>query len=705
MGMTVTKPYSHVLEPIRIGPVTVQNRLYIPPHGLSDLTASGPHGSRVPSEDTVYYFEERAAAGVGLIFHSQTTFPRYLLPSPFYAESIGSFAAVAAAVHRHGCKIMAQLHYHPPVVATWDPFGAMIPSLAPSQYQRFLSHDTAYAMSAADINQWIAAFGQCTQNLASAGYDGIELHVSHGTLLELFLSPYFNKRTDDYGGTLDGRMRVLTDALKVVRLNMGSDMAIGIRLICEEMLPGGLTQEDGAAVLTKLVESDLIDFADLDIAVEPQQAPLMVASQFMDPLHIVSFVAHVRNAVKGRVVVMAPPGRLTTLAQAEKLIAEGTVDMVGAVREFIAEPELIKNALEGREDRNRTCTACNFCVGRREMGRGSSWGCTINPATGREKRWGVRNLRPAPRQCKVAVVGAGPAGMEAARVAALRGHEVVLIEGSDSLGGQLKMWARLPGRDVLRTTIEWYQARLEELGVVVALGRVASADHVLALKPDAVIVATGSRYEAKGESGFLAIPIPGHDRNFVYTPEQILAEGAAPRGRVVILDEEQFHAGVGIAEVLATSGAKVEIVTRDFSSIGPALFGSLEFPFIYPRLQQLGVKMTTMHYVKEIGDHTVTVFDILTNDEEVREVDAVVLATMRRPINELSSYLVSQLDQVYTIGDALSPRLLFDATYEGQRFARWVGEPDVPTNSGAAIFFMPASDDYPKPAANLLQVS
>ena len=334
-GARVSDRYPHVFTPIQIGPVEVKNRIYIPPHGLTQLVTGGPYGSMVPTDDYAYYLAERAAGGVGLVMHPMTTNPRIRNSSPLYEESIPHFRAVADIVHRNGAKLMAQIHMREGAVA-WEPLGGLMPLVAPSDGQHFSLTCTTRPMPVEEIHAWMGATGRCARNVAEAGYDGIELHVSHGMLMEMFLSPYFNKRTDEYGGSLDGRLRALIEALRAVHANISDEMAVGIRLNCDEMLPGGLTQDDARDVLTRLIELDLLHFADLDIAVEPQQGPLMSAPQFMPPLHIIGFTTSVAAAARDKIVRMGVGGRVSNLAQVEEIIARGDLDMVGAVRAHIA---------------------------------------------------------------------------------------------------------------------------------------------------------------------------------------------------------------------------------------------------------------------------------------------------------------------------------------------------------------------------------
>ena len=607
--------YPNVMKPIQIGPVEVSNRLYMSPHAIP-LTAGSAHGSMVPSADYARYFEERARGGIGLIFHSMSAFARDWLCCARYEESIPSFEAVAERVHGNGSKLFGQICYYHGHGSPWEPMSPMAPSLGPSGFQRYATHDTLKEMSTKEIDKMVETFAICSRNLATAGYDGIEVHAGHGVLLEHFLSPYFNRRSDAYGGRPEGRMRLAVELLEAVREAVGPERAVGIRLNIDEMLPRGITQDDSRAIVRHLVERELVDFVDMDVSVEPSQARLMTTTAFVEPGFYRQFVAGVAPAARPGAVVIGVAGRLTTVAQAEELLSEGVYDLVGAVRGLIAEPEMLKNSLEGREDRNRTCIACNTCLGGGpQSGTAfSGWGCSINPGSGREGRWSVDDLVAAPNALRVVVVGAGPAGLEAARMAALRGHEVVVFERNSMLGGQLRTWASLPQRDVLCSTIEWYERQLAALDIEIRLNVEADAASVRAERPRAVVIATGATYDRTGESGFLIAPIPGHDRAFVHSVEDVLVEGRRPTGTVLILEEEGIHTGVGIAELLATSGSEVILVTRDYTPAS-TLIASFEAAYILPRLKSLGVEIVTESYVREIGEGEVTIWQTVSNEE------------------------------------------------------------------------------------------
>lgn len=686
--------YPHMFSPIRLGPVELRNRFYFSPHGTA-LTV----GTQ-PSQDFSYYNVERVKNdGCGLVIASLVVHDRGVIyqPSPYPEENIPSFRAMADAVHEAGGKIFGQLWYWWGTLGQWQPLSPPAPSLAASAvqtawYEKALS---THEMSHAEIKAIIAAFGQSAAHLREAGWDGIELHAAHAAVLEHFVSPYFNRRTDEYGGSLDNRMRVLVEALEASRAGGGSDMAVGMRFNCDEMLPGGYGTKEAAEILKKTCDAGLLDFVDLDVAVEPNQLGIGMPPVFVEPHMYAPYVEALRSAA-GKVPVLSVLGRLTSIADGETVLASGLCDMVGATRALIAEPELVSNAYHDREDRSRTCIACNYCCA---AGNEAAQGCAINPASYRERLWGVDTFTPAPKACKVIVVGAGPGGLEAARVAAERGHEVTLLEALDGPGGALALWADLPERQFYRKAIDWWAYELKRLGVDIVYGEAATAEDILERAPDAVIVATGARYSG-GRSAFLDIEIPGHERSFVYRPEDILLGSEPPVGKVILLDGEGLHTSAGLAEMLAKRGGAVEYITPGFAPVSLRLYDSLEANFVITRLRNFGnISFTPATWIKQIGDGELTVYDVFTEQERtIHDVDALVLCTGRLPVDELTRQFEGKVEQLFTIGDALAVRPFATAAYEGQKFARLIGEPDAPRTFGEAYFQRNSAEVYPQPA-------
>ncbi len=344
--------------------------------------------------------------------------------------------------------------------------------------------------------------------------------------------------------------------------------------------------------------------------------------------------------------------------------------MIGVARGVIAEPQLVNNALYGRESESRTCIAANHC-----SPYNPGHGCALNPTVAKEERWGVRQNAKAPRSMRVVVVGGGPSGMEAARVAAMRGHTVTLIERRARLGGALALVARMPGREHMHRAGDWWAHQLDRLGVEVRTATDADAETILALAPDAVMVATGALYAREGMSGFSAQPIPGWDQPFVLTPDEVLSGARTASGQLLIIDEEGRNAGVGTAEFLAAHGCRVTIVSS-YDSAAPHMGTARHY--IGLRLREAGVLLSLGTRVLAIGDCEVKLELLATGEQRTVPVDGVIMSTMRRQVDGLIDMLTGKVAYIYQIGDALAPRSLIEATYEGHKFARLLGEDVMP---------------------------
>lgn len=685
--------YPNIFRPLMLGPVEIPTRFFFAPHG-SSLTV----GTK-PADDLAAYSAERVRnGGCGLVIVATAVHERARTrqPSASPPENIEAFRAYATAIHDAGGKAFVESLYWWGGHGQWQPLSPAAPAFGPSVRQfsyRGRTHSTR-AMGTEEITAIVDSFRRSAENLRSAGIDGVMIHASHAALVEQFLSPYFNERTDEYGGDFDRRLRFLVEVLEATREGAGPTMAVGIRLNCDEMLPGGYGTDDARAIVSAIVERGLVDFIDLDVGVEPQQLHYGMPTSFTRPHVYRSFVETVRSAA-GDIPVLSVLGRVTSMDDAEAAIADGVCDMVGAARQLIAEPRFVQNARNGKEAESRVCIACNWCMAASVEG---TQGCAINPASYRERLWGVDTLVPAPRTVGVAVVGGGPGGMEAARVAALRGHKVVLFEARDRLGGALATWADLPGRETYGEAVRWWASELARLAVDVRLDTRITAADVLAESPGAVIVASGARYSPGGRSITLDADVPGWDGAHVFRPEDILLRGSRPSGRVVVFDAEGLHAGVGIAELLALAGSEVTLVSASFSPVSPRLTDNFEVRFIMQRLESAGVKFRATTWVRSIDVGVVHLRDVLTEREWSEPVDSVVLVGGREPQDELARELEGRVEQLFTIGDALSARMLAAATYEGQMFARLVGENAAPVTVAQA-YFRPDPADFAMLAA------
>jgi len=684
--------YPHLFSPIRLGPVELPNRFYFAPHG-SALSA----GTK-PLDDLVSYSAERVKDGgcgmvvLALAIHERG---RTRQPSPWPAQNVAAFKVFTDAIHAAGGKAFGQLLYHWIGAGWWQALGPPAPAFSPSVRQFGINgraHSTK-AMTLSEIAAMLDAIRQTSRHMAEAGFDGIMLHASHATLLEQFLSPYFNERTDEYGGSMENRMRLLVEALQAARDGAGPGLAIGVRLNCDEQLEGGYGIGTAEQVVARLCELGLVDYVDLDVGLEPQQFHHGMPTGFERSQYYRPFVERVRRVAT--VPVLSVLGSVTDPATAEAFLAAGVVDVAGAARQLIAEPRFIQNARAGKEELSRTCIRCNWCTA---AGGDGAQGCAINPASYRERSWGPNSFTRAPKECRVFVIGGGPGGMEAARVAALRGHRVTLLEARDRLGGALAPWASLPGRENYGTAIDWWARELARLGVEVRLGSTAEAGAVLAENPDAVIVATGARYSPGGRSITRDADIPGWDLPHVHRPEDLLGGRTLPTGKVLLFDNEGYHTGSGLAEMLAAGGATVDFVTANYAPVSARHTDSWEERYIVPRLKRAGVLLRPSTWLKAIGPVTVTLYDVHTGDAWDEPADAVVLATGREPVDGLSRALEGRVPQLFTIGDALAARMLAAAPYEGQKFARLIGEPDAPATIGEMWFRPDPLDAIPFPA-------
>jgi 2,4-dienoyl-CoA reductase-like NADH-dependent reductase (Old Yellow Enzyme family) len=681
--------YPNVFSPIRLGPVEVPTRYFFAPHG-SALSA----GSK-PLDDLVAYSAERVRGGgcglvvVALAIHERG---RTRQPSPHPPENVAAFRATADAIHAAGGKIFGETLYHWTGPGPWQPLSPPGPAFGPSvrQFAYGGRGVSTRAMNKAEIDGMLAAIRQTAGHMAEAGFDGIMLHASHAALIEQFLSPYFNARSDEYGGSLENRMRFVAEALQAARDGAkdagGSRFAVGMRFNCDEQIEGGYGTDTAFAVVKALCERGLLDYIDLDVGLEPQQFHHGMPTGFERKQYYRRFVEQVRGAA-GKVPVLSVLGNITDMADAEAAIASGVCDMVGSARQLIAEPRFVQNARAGLEHMSRTCIACNWCTA---AGGDGAQGCAINPASYRDRLWGEDSFTPAAHSRKVVVVGGGPGGMEAARVAARRGHRVTLIEQRARLGGALALWAGLPGREHYGAAVDWWERDLARLGVEVRLGLEATAAMMLAEAPEAVIVATGARYSTGGRSITLDADIPGYDLPFVHRPEDVLIGGVRPSGKVFIFDAEGYHTGTGIAEILASGGSKVQFVTASYSPVSGRNTDNWEERYIVQRMKRAGVRLRPSTWLRRIEPGTVVLYDVHTEEEFREPVDAVVLSTAREPIDGIARALEGKVPQLYTIGDALAARMLAAAPYEGQKFARLIGEPDAPATVTEAWF---APDD------------
>jgi 2,4-dienoyl-CoA reductase-like NADH-dependent reductase (Old Yellow Enzyme family)/thioredoxin reductase len=615
-----------------------------------------------PGERWRRYEQEKARGGCGtvMMFGSASVHPS----SPVAAAGgieywdpavVPYLRAMADAVHEAGALCLAQ-------VSHWGRGGVGVyadwPLLAPSDEPDETHHGIPRALSRTEIHTLVEAFGHAARHVKAGGYDGVDLSCWGGHLTEQFLSPVSNRRCDEYGGSLENRLRFCLETLEAVRAAVGPDLIVGARLTGDQMVEGGLTLEDTQAIARRLAATGWLDYVTVSGASTEQYRALpYVTPTYYAPLGLYNrFAAAVKAAVAVPVIVA---GRIVHPAQAEEAIAQGWADAVAMTRALIADPELPRKAAAGRVDEIRLCTgASEACIGRRIQGH--TIACIQNPAIGREAE--LAEVRPAARPRRVVVAGGGVAGLEAARMAARRGHRVVLFERTGELGGQLRALWRAPARQSYQEVVRWLAGEADRAGVEVRLSTEATVDRVRAEAPDAVVVATGARPRA------LDVPVaPDAD---VVTAEDVLLDRVSVGPRALVIDYQGHMRGPSAAEALADRGVQVEIASRFFTvgeDVDPRLKTS-----VYTRLFDKGVVMTPLTVVREVGPRWARLANTLTGAERRVEVDTVVTALGGRAEDALARALEDAGVECRLVGDALAPRTIHDAILTGTRAGRAV---------------------------------
>ncbi len=652
--------YPLLSSPIRIGRFEVPNRIVFAAH-LTNLADE----DNLPSARHVAYHEARARGGTGLIIveeqsvHSSDHAYQKLIHA-FDPRVEPMYERLTSAVHRHGTRIFAQISHNG---GQGSSMYTRRPVLAPSPVADQLFREVPKAIEHDEIAELVGAYAEVADRCLRGGFDGVELQCSHSSILRQFLSPRSNRRDDGYGGPLENRLRILVEILEAIRARVDDRLAVGVRLCGDELLEAGITMDEAVETAVRLEQLGLIDYVNTSIGTAGDSLYLIEASMAIPPGYALFIPAGIRREVSLPVIGV---GRVKDPAQAEAILAAGYADLVGIVRGQIADPDFAAKSLGGRTEEIRLCLSCNQeCVGRVGLNR---WvGCIQTVSTGRETTHDESRLEPAPVARRVAVVGGGPGGMEAARVAAMKGHAVTLFERGDELGGRVNAAARAPARAELADLVRNLGSALARLRVDVRVGHAATAEELLAGGYDAIVVATGARYD-------LARVVPGADQPWVLSPLDVLdgraGELLGEGKRVVVVDGTGFHDASSIVEEIALRGADVDVVTS-------ALYASsdlgltLDLELWHARVLALGVRIHPNLAVLSIGDHAVEALEVYGNvPVRFDGLDAVVLAVQPFADDALYEELADRHPAVSRVGDAAAPRRAHAAIVEGHEAAR-----------------------------------
>ena len=632
--------FPHLFSPLRVGSFTVSNRIASLPHG----TYFDDRG--LPSERSIAYYRSKARGGTGLIIHEAVTTHHTSYGNVFaHKDVVPRFRKLTDAVHEYDTRLVIQVaHAGAQMQATFDTPWA--PSVVPSPRTWYPPHE----MTVAEIKEVIRSFVDATAKSREAGFDGVEIQAAHGYLFTEFMSPFSNRRSDDYGGSLENRMRFTLETIDEVRKAAGSDWTLGVRICGDEMMEAGLTLDDMMAIAPLLVTPGRADY--LSLSLGTYRSP----STMIDPMYYpLGSAVYCGAAIK--TVVQTPVisrGRIQDPVQAEEILANSQADLVGMGRALIADPEWPNKAREGRLDDIRKCLGCNECAARILYYAPMSLRCTTNATVGMETQTGWLEPVPTAKPKKVVVVGGGPAGMEVAEAATRRGHKVSLFDRSQELGGTVLTGARAPGRDGLLEAVRYRVHQLNSLGVDLHLGAEVTADDIVKLDPDAVVIATGS------------LPIVpdaiGVDRAF--EARDVLSGKAQTGMNVVVIAGEHHIQALSVADFLAGQDKRVHLVCEEYYA-GMHL-DHLTRHAVYQRLYRQGVIFVPNSAVREIRGNAVVIVNVMTREEHLLEnIDTVVYACGGRENNALYYALQGEVKELYTVGDCSGVKKLIDAIRSG----------------------------------------
>ena len=674
-----------LLQPYQLKHLTFKNRIMTTSHE----PAYPEYG--MPKERYRAYHEERAKAGVALAMTagsaavSKDSPPVFNNILAYKDEVVPWIQNLTDGVHEHGCAVMIQLT-HLGRRTNWNK-GDWLPSVSSSKHREPAHRGFPKLIEDWDIERIINDFADAAERMQAGGMDGIELQV-YGHLLDQFWSPLTNDLVGPYGAdTLENRMRFPMDVLDAVRKRVGEEFIVGFRYTADEAQKGGITAEDGLLISQKLAETGKLDFLNVvkgRIHTDPAMTDLIPIQGMVNAPHL-DFAGEVKK-LTGMPTFHA--AKIPDVATARHAIDSGLLDMVGMTRAHMADPHIVQKIIEGREDDIRPCVGATYCLDR--IYQAGEALCIHNPATGRELTM-PHTIPVAKNKRKVVVIGAGPGGLEAARVAAERGHDVTVLEAQPDPGGQVRLASLSPRRRDMISIIDWRMSQCAARDVVFHFNTWAEAADVTALNPDVVIVATGGMPNTE-------LYESGQEVQNVVTSWDIIAGDVKPAQNVLIYDECGDHPALQAAEIAANSGAKVEVMTPD-RRFAPDIMAMNLVPYMRS-LQDKDVTFTVtrrlLDVVRSGNKLTATIGTDYSDHSDEREYDQVVVNYGTLPLDELyfdlkplssnegavdqDALIAGEVQtikrndtgafQLFRIGDAVSARNTHAAIYDALRLVK-----------------------------------
>ena len=674
-----------LLQPFQLKHLTLKNRIMTTSH-----EPAYPEDG-MPKERYRAYHEERAKGGIALAMTAGSAAVAKDSPPVFnnilaYKDEVVPYIQdLTDSCHEHGCAVMIQLT-HLGRRTTWNK-GDWLPSVSSSKHREPAHRAFPKLIEDWDIERIINDFADAAQRMQAGGMDGIELQV-YGHLLDQFWSPLTNDLTGPYGAdTLENRLRFPLEVLGAIRKRVGKKFIIGFRYTADEMQKGGITEEDGIEITKRLEIDGKLDFLNV-VRGRIQTDPAMTEAipvQGMPSGHQIDFAGRIKKISK---LPIFHASRIPDVATARHAISSGSLDMVGMTRAHIADPHIVRKIIEGREEDIRPCVGATYCLDR--IYQAGEALCIHNAATGRESTM-PHVISPAPMRKKIVIIGAGPGGLEAARVASERGHDVTVLEAANDAGGQVQLTAKSPRRREMMSIIDWRMRQCEKNGVVFQFNTYAERDDVMALSPEVVIVATGGipmmqLFETK------------QDQPHIISTWDIISGEVIPADHILIYDESGDHPGLQAAEIAAKSGSKVEIMTPD-RTFAPEVMAMNLVPYMRA-LQDKDVTFTVARRLQDVSlDGNKLLAKIGTDYSghvTEKRYDQVVLNYGTQPLDELyfdlknfsknkgavdyDALIYGQMQtslrnpeghfDVYRIGDAVSSRNTHAAIYDALRLLK-----------------------------------
>ena len=650
--------FARLTSPLTLRHKTLRNRVTFGAH-TANMSVNGLPGAQYGA-----YLLERAIGGAGMIVAEPVPVHRtgVLTRGNFLAEDdaiIPAFQKILDPIKDAGAVILQQL-YH--VGQHGDSDLSYQPHWGPSGKPSYHDSDGSHAMSVNEIEEMIAAFVAAAVRCQKSGFDGVEIWAAYHSLLEQFWTPWSNVRDDDWGGSLQNRTRISMRILEGIRKACGDDFIVGMSVSYSDSYSVSLTIEQTTEILALHDATGHLDYVSCGSGGYLDFEKLMPTFALGEKLTIPATEVFKRELKHAK--VQSESG-IRTPENAETVLSSGQADLVSIVRGQIADPHLSRKLTEGRPEDIRGCISCNqMCWGRRSRDYWIS--CLINPSAGREHEWGGDRFSPVAKPKHVLVVGSGPAGLEAARVAAERGHRVDIHEAAPVIGGQFRLAGEQPRRAQITDLLNWYERQFDRLSVRLHLNSYLEQDEVRAIGADVVVLATGSLPDEDATQRWLPQlgPLPGLENGQVYSAEDVMRREARLGDSVIVYDEGGNMRGVGTAWHLAESGKQVILVTPD-PYVGKELSRtSADIP-IRAKLAQLSVQMLTEHAILNWSGNGARLRNLLDGAEVDVPSSALVMATTNRAFDPLSEKL-TDLD-VRLIGDAQAPRQAPWAFYEGRK--------------------------------------